>query len=1415
MPKTYFWQGCLNQSEFPEYTHVIERILRNEARIPQMVNHLSIRKTRINGADRLLFTTIVDENDDPDKKPRRPYIAVVDVVLFHNYTGAHILQKGVLENVINTNHIEWQRRIKQKQAFLPDDVQAAFDLEDALEETNRPNLADLIYTHKPQPIIFDELQEAIFDLPHPVLISGPAGTGKTEVIEELIRDLLLSMPKDDPRKLLFLTHNPNLVNQRITSWKTLADPIVRDDPRVVFQSYSDFLLSKDPRCRPENQVGMAHFKTWLNTYLHKKIRDTKQHDEKNALQGLQSRPIKLLYEECRVISGYQLRIEGINSDSYIALGRKQSDFHEVASTLEKKCLLNAYNAYYSYLQPKQGEDIFYFDPSFYAPDATTNYYATFIDEVADFALGPILTLAKNTDDYRMYLAGDTTHQRTSDMQSLQPMLLDLLGKTASRAISHSTLSAGYRCPKAIIRVVNELIRLRNISTGGISEESELTEITPHPSKEEGELRLLDPSKNEDLELRTYAKSTNCIVIAGEGFEDEARLRYGAPTVFNHKTAKGIQARWVILYKFFSNAHKQFREANQQLLSKPNYKTAIVTHFAKLGQSYRAFIELYNSGIINLTRGTGGAYLVQLMPENDLPPILERISVVNSNINQITINYAVANATSDTAHWERKADEYILAGVPDTDVIRIYVETLGKTKEQYLARKIVLTQKPSVPTIVQDPTEPTSSQRSKSNQKKNINTQDPVITAQPKQAKIVLPTQNTVSQKTAISTLSSQQAPNQQQTNDAHLGEDIDRLCNNFMAHELDTLFQKYQIRFLSETIYLRNQGDYSLLEDILSSATRSTVFCNYLETYQQQSTNWIRLIATQFCLPDGSSALHLAAFLNHPRMMRLLLDNGASVSTSNKHNERPLYTAIVHESVDAIDILIHEGAVIDDAMKEGLAPFYLAVNYNSLYVIDVINKSQRQYDNEQSLFLRLPETSELFIAAQNNNCDRARELLSISRCDINKPTGVMQATPLLIAVQHGHTQMVKLLVQHGAHINQHNQKGVFALLLAAQLNHIDILVFLLKNGADVEQQTSDGCTALISASALGHAQIVKTLLYANAEDQQRLANGANAMDIAIQSNIKPIIALMKLNMAYCDYAHALVGKFSNDQLLHAYQSELFIPCFYKHMQLAMKSTMLFSPPRLVIAVLFHYPNFNRIFCDFLRMEYQNTSRFKNLGVTPVLLKLHQHALFLNEHTPLHIAICVGSIEAVQLHVDLHFNINNNDPQSGISPLFLACQLGRIEIVKILLSADVDVFLSTDNGRSPLRIAVEAGHLGIVCLLINTLKKKNRLDHVNFGSENGYDILATALELGFDKIASLLINVGADHTIPHTDGRTPWTIAAIKGYTAITALLLAKASTTSTATGSSLLLGQGIFAEKKVNVTQVEVNQRTTSPLYLA
>jgi len=116
----------------------------------------------------------------------------------------------------------------------------------------------------------------------------------------------------------------------------------------------------------------------------------------------------------------------------------------------------------------------------------------------------------------------------------------------------------------------------------------------------------------------------------------------------------------------------------------------------------------------------------------------------------------------------------------------------------------------------------------------------------------------------------------------------------------------------------------------------------------------------------------------------------------------------------------------------------------------------------------------LLKASEAGNLQIAKDCINAG-ADVNAKlrTG---ATPLLLAVFDGHTEIVRLLLEKGADANcKFPGKNVTALMIAAQNNHIEITKLLLEKSVDITAKTADGIDAKLIAEKNGHMDILGLL----------------------------------------------------------------------------------------------------------------------------------------------------------------------------------------------------------------------------------------------------------------------------------------------------------------------------------------------------
>lgn len=138
--------------------------------------------------------------------------------------------------------------------------------------------------------------------------------------------------------------------------------------------------------------------------------------------------------------------------------------------------------------------------------------------------------------------------------------------------------------------------------------------------------------------------------------------------------------------------------------------------------------------------------------------------------------------------------------------------------------------------------------------------------------------------------------------------------------------------------------------------------------------------------------------------------------------------------------------------------------------------------------------------------------------------------------------------------------------------------------------------------------------------------------------------------------------------------------------------------------------------------------------------------------------CIGGHEEV-LRLLLEENV---DPGPA---LIHAARSGRDEVVKLLLTCEIDINIEDQDSGTALRIASSEQHANIVRMLLNGGAA------VNIRGTDGKTALYVAVEQGCVEIVQLLLDSGADANVCDDQSMTALMIASRGGYDDVVRLLL--------------------------------------------
>ena len=137
----------------------------------------------------------------------------------------------------------------------------------------------------------------------------------------------------------------------------------------------------------------------------------------------------------------------------------------------------------------------------------------------------------------------------------------------------------------------------------------------------------------------------------------------------------------------------------------------------------------------------------------------------------------------------------------------------------------------------------------------------------------------------------------------------------------------------------------------------------------------------------------------------------------------------------------------------------------------------------------LPPISHAMQMRNEQDAEKFATILIEHGANVNEPSQSetnLFNMPLMIAAWHGHLNLVKLLVENGAYVNQQDKKNGFTALMKAIFNKEDetIVEYLLKHGADKNILSFiDKKTALDYAYDKGNRKLIRLLKESDFDDQ--------------------------------------------------------------------------------------------------------------------------------------------------------------------------------------------------------------------------------------------------------------------------------------------------------------------------------------------
>ncbi len=629
----------LNTSKVKKQFKKVEEFLREgdfaSADVKKMLNTDGYYRAKLDRENRLLFKYAKYQGES--------YLLLLEVIYNHAYDKSKFLRGAA----INDNKLP---TVKEKDLQQETDVQQL-----VFVNPKRPvfHLLDKI-------ICFDPDQDDIYKLPTPLVIIGSAGSGKTALTLEKMKQFV--------GKVAYISLSPYLVENAQNIY--YANQYDNDKQEIDFLSFEEYIGSIEiPKGR---EVTFKDFDTWYSRY-------------KQAFKFKE--PYKIFEEFKGVLTGSIVDKPYLTRNEYLKLGIKQSIF----LSNEKERIYDLFEKYLAFLKQANLYDsnIVAYN---YLEKCEAKYDFLVVDEVQDITNIQLLLIIKSLIKPTNFILSGDSNQIVHPNFFSWAKVKSLFFTSNLKGSALRILKTNYRNSQHITKLSNDLLKIKNARFGSIDKESTFLINTVSSNKGDVNFFIDDEKIKKQLNQKTEGSAKFAVLVMNNAEKSRIKKHFKTPLIFSIQEAKGLEYENIILVNFVSTYDKEFREITSGIT--PEDITDDNLRYARAKDKSNKELEAYkfyiNSLYVAFTRAVKNLYIIEKNAKHSILKLL--------NVTTPTKKLNLATQQSAEEEWLEEARKLELQGkIEQAQQIRARikgVEYISREEAVQLAKEIFNIENPS-------------------------------------------------------------------------------------------------------------------------------------------------------------------------------------------------------------------------------------------------------------------------------------------------------------------------------------------------------------------------------------------------------------------------------------------------------------------------------------------------------------------------------------------------------------------------------------------------------------------------------------------------------------------------------------------------------------------------------------------------